>query len=359
MARKLEQIIGRGKRTWLVRIYQGRDPGTGTRKYHNQTIHGPFREAQRFLNLGLQQRDITRAPRATAVTLNQLIDEWLAHVAKPRIRTRTFQDYQSLLRLYIRPVLGARSDDPEGVLFRTVAGKTGRLTTLPLSQADASRTIRRRARATGIKIKIGNHTFRATGITAYLKNGGKLEIAQQIAAHESSRTAGLYDRRHDDVNLDEWKRLGFEGRRSSMVTLFSYVVDHDLGFAPNPSSGYCTFDRFLADSRFRGRLDCRDFGSRNIFALVSRKYLYFGENARDLMILPDALVAGLAKQGPGFRRDYPENKLKLLARWFEKNYKSGIHGDPCGNRSVKNLRARRTVEGKTEKVKKHDIRDGC
>jgi integrase/recombinase XerD len=51
------------------------------------------------------------------------------------------------------------------------------------------------------------HTFRATGITAYLKNGGSLEIAQQIAAHESSRTTGLYDRRDDDVNLDEVERI--------------------------------------------------------------------------------------------------------------------------------------------------------
>jgi hypothetical protein len=93
-------------------------------------------------------------------------------------------------------------DDPEGLLFRTVAGKTGRLTTLPLSQADACRLIRWRAKAAGIQTKIGNHTFRATRITAYLKNGGKLEIAQQIAAHESSRTTGLYDRRDHDVNLD-------------------------------------------------------------------------------------------------------------------------------------------------------------
>jgi integrase/recombinase XerD len=99
-------------------------------------------------------------------------------------------------------------DDPKGFLFRTVAGKTGRLTPLPLSQADAYRMIRRRAKAAGIKTKIGNHTFRATGITAYLKNGGKLEIAQQIAAHESSRTTGLYDRRDDDVNLDEVERIG-------------------------------------------------------------------------------------------------------------------------------------------------------
>jgi integrase len=57
------------------------------------------------------------------------------------------------------------------------------------------------------RLKIGNHTFRATGVTAYLKKGGKLEIAQQIAAHESSRTSGLYNRRDDDVSLDELEKI--------------------------------------------------------------------------------------------------------------------------------------------------------
>jgi hypothetical protein len=50
--------------------------------------------------------------------------------------------------------------------------------------------------------------FRATGITASLENGGKLEIARQIAAHESSRTTGLYDRRSVGVNLDKVERIG-------------------------------------------------------------------------------------------------------------------------------------------------------
>jgi len=50
--------------------------------------------------------------------------------------------------------------------------------------------------------------FRATGITTYLKNGGKLEIAQQMASHESARTTGLYDRRSDEVSLDEVERIG-------------------------------------------------------------------------------------------------------------------------------------------------------
>jgi len=67
--------------------------------------------------------------------------------------------------------------------------------------------IRRRALAAGIKTEIGCHTFRATGITVYLKNGGKLEIAKQMAAHESARTTGLYDRRDDEVSSDEVKRI--------------------------------------------------------------------------------------------------------------------------------------------------------
>lgn len=59
----------------------------------------------------------------------------------------------------------------------------------------------------GIKTKIGNHTFRATGITAYLKNKGTLETAQHIANHESPRTTKLYDRRQDEISLDEVERI--------------------------------------------------------------------------------------------------------------------------------------------------------
>lgn len=98
-------------------------------------------------------------------------------------------------------------DDPKRFLFCTSRAKTRTLTDRPMSQSDAYRMIRRRATDAGIKTKIGNHTFRATGITAYLKNAGKLEIAQQIAAHESPRTTGLYDRRDDDVSLDEVERI--------------------------------------------------------------------------------------------------------------------------------------------------------
>lgn len=99
--------------------------------------------------------------------------------------------------------------DPDGSLFRTAAGKSGALTGNSMWQQDAYRMIQRRARAAGIKTKIGNHSFRATGITAYLKNpNSRLEVAQQLANHESPRTTKLYDRRDEEVSLDEVEKIG-------------------------------------------------------------------------------------------------------------------------------------------------------
>jgi site-specific recombinase XerD len=74
----------------------------------------------------------------------------------------------------------------------------------PMKQPDVYVMIGRRAYAAGITTKIGCHTFRATGITTYLKNGGRLEVAQQMANRESARTTGLYDRRVDEVSLDDF-----------------------------------------------------------------------------------------------------------------------------------------------------------
>jgi integrase/recombinase XerC len=97
--------------------------------------------------------------------------------------------------------------DPKGPLFRTIGRNTRLLTRTPLPQANAYAMIRRRAAAAGIKTRIGNHTFRATGITAYLKNGGTLEQAAAMANHASTRTTQLYDRRRDELTLDEVERI--------------------------------------------------------------------------------------------------------------------------------------------------------
>jgi integrase/recombinase XerD len=94
-----------------------------------------------------------------------------------------------------------------GPLFRTSTGRSGTLNARAMYQQDVFRMIRRRAGTAGIKTLIGNHTFRATGITAYLKNGGSLEMAQHIANHESPRTTKLYDRRVEEITLDEVERI--------------------------------------------------------------------------------------------------------------------------------------------------------
>jgi integrase/recombinase XerD len=93
---------------------------------------------------------------------------------------------------------------------------TGKTTVLDAEQArklldsidiDAWRMIQRRSAGLGMRIKIGCHTFRATGTTAYLEAGGTLENAQAMAAHESPRTTKLYDRTGDEITLDEVERI--------------------------------------------------------------------------------------------------------------------------------------------------------
>jgi hypothetical protein len=117
------------------------------------------------------------------------------------------------------PVLGGASlrgdpttgiaDDPKGPLFRTIGRRSKKLTRTTLSQPDAYRMIERRTEAAGIETKMGNHSFRATGITAYLKGGGTLQKAATMA-NASTRTTQLYDRRSGEVTLDEFERVGFD-----------------------------------------------------------------------------------------------------------------------------------------------------
>ncbi|WP_253711562.1 tyrosine-type recombinase/integrase [Bradyrhizobium sp. WD16] len=99
------------------------------------------------------------------------------------------------------------ASDPKGPLLRTISRKTKQLSRTPLPQASAYLMIERRAAAAGIMTRIGNHSFRATGITAYLKNGGTLEQAAAMANHASTRTTQLYDRRQEEFTLDEVERI--------------------------------------------------------------------------------------------------------------------------------------------------------
>jgi integrase/recombinase XerD len=91
-------------------------------------------------------------------------------------------------------------------LFRTI-NKYRQLTGSSMYRADVLRMIKRRAEAASLPSSTCCHTFRATGITAYLENGGTIENAQAIAAHESPRTTKLYDRTSDEITLDEVERI--------------------------------------------------------------------------------------------------------------------------------------------------------
>ena len=98
------------------------------------------------------------------------------------------------------------SDDRNGPLFRSLNRKR-QLTERRLVPREVLAMVKRRAARASLSPDVCCHTFRATGITAYLGNGGTLEHAQNIAGHESPRTTKLYDRTNDAISLSEIERI--------------------------------------------------------------------------------------------------------------------------------------------------------
>jgi site-specific recombinase XerD len=77
-----------------------------------------------------------------------------------------------------------------------------------MSRTDVWYIVRRRAAGAGIETAIGCPTFRATGITDYLTNGGCAEVAQRMPGHSNAKTTGFYDRRNDDISMGGVGRIG-------------------------------------------------------------------------------------------------------------------------------------------------------
>jgi hypothetical protein len=181
-----------------------------------------------------------------------------------------------------------------------------------------------------------------------------------------------------------------------MPRLFSYVVDHDYGLAPNPFGGFCTLAKckyrkersqrrniveladvgdwmvgtggmskasagrgkliyamrvdekltladYFNDTRFQGRSDNTPDESHRIdrFVLISRHFFYFGRNAIDIGAIPTRhLTHPLEKKGPGFRSNFSEAFIKDFAEWLERNYEIGVHGEPCGYKGKSSVRIR-------------------
>jgi integrase len=138
-------------------------------------------------------------------TQNRRLWVWLREKGGKRHAMPCHHNLKEYLTAYLDGA-GLRGD-PKGPLFRTIGRGTNKLTRTVLPQANAHAMIGRRATAAGIATKLGNQSFRATGITAYLKNGGTLENPAAMANHTSPRTTQLYDRRRDEVSLDEVERI--------------------------------------------------------------------------------------------------------------------------------------------------------
>jgi len=93
-------------------------------------------------------------------------------------------------------------------LFRTMT-REKTLSERPMSRTSVLRMVESRAEAAGFDpSRVCCHTFRGTGITAYLENGGKLEVAQHLAGHADASTTKLYDRRKELVSKEEVEKIG-------------------------------------------------------------------------------------------------------------------------------------------------------
>jgi integrase len=102
----MAEIINRGAGKYLVRIFLGRD-ATGRTKYLNKTITGNKKDALAWARDQETARDMGGVMRPAKVSLGQFLDDWLAHVVKSSVRSRTHADYEQMLARYVRPVLGA------------------------------------------------------------------------------------------------------------------------------------------------------------------------------------------------------------------------------------------------------------
>jgi integrase len=100
------QIIPRGKETWLVKIFQGRD-ANGKRRYFSHTIHGKKKDADKYLRDKLRDKDLGVSLEPASESLDLFLDTWLSSTVKPRVRQRTFDDYTALMVRYVREPLGA------------------------------------------------------------------------------------------------------------------------------------------------------------------------------------------------------------------------------------------------------------
>ena len=107
MARKPGQILPRGASKWMVRVFLGRD-AKGKRRYHNHTVHGTKRDAQRYVTKVLRDQDLGQFVEPSNRPVGEYLEEWIDTIVEARVTAKTATDYKALVRNHLKPALGDR-----------------------------------------------------------------------------------------------------------------------------------------------------------------------------------------------------------------------------------------------------------
>jgi len=102
----MASIDERGENNWRIRVYAGRDPGTGKKKYIVETLHGGRREAQRRARQLQTKVEDGGYVEPSRMSLGQYLQHWLENTAEPNVRPRTFKRYREIVTRHLVPNLG-------------------------------------------------------------------------------------------------------------------------------------------------------------------------------------------------------------------------------------------------------------
>ncbi len=317
------QLVARGERTWLVRVYLGRD-ADGKRKYHNKTIHGNKKDAQAYLNKVLREKDLGVFVEPSHSSLNEYLDKWLDVAAKPRLREVTFASYRDLLRRYIPPHLGAY--------------KLSQLTSVEVQPVYA------RLQEQGLSAR----TIRY--VHSVLRNALSQAVKWRLLPHNPTELVDLPRQRRQEMRpLSPVEARAFleAAREDRHGTLFELLLT--TGLRPGEALGlkWCDVD-FEA-----GRLHIQR-------SLVPGKGLQEPKTPRARRVVP--LPASMTQSLRGHRKRQLEERLQAGADWQEQDLVfPGTEGQPLLHRNVVRRHFKPLLEkaGLPDTTRLYDLRHSC
>ncbi|MFP3880584.1 MAG: tyrosine-type recombinase/integrase [Dehalococcoidia bacterium] len=99
-------IEKRGKNSYSIVVSLGKDAATGKYKYQWVSVKGTKKDAERRLSALLHQLDSGAFIKPSKLTLAEYLARWLTDYAKPNLSPRSFERYESIVRVYLIPSLG-------------------------------------------------------------------------------------------------------------------------------------------------------------------------------------------------------------------------------------------------------------